>query len=98
MGAGAALAPTPQPKEARSVGRRVEKKEATGETRINLTLSAQAAERLEAIKVTMDTSSTADAVRMALRIADFVTEQASEGNDICIKKPDGSITELKLFI
>ena len=87
MGADGALA--------RSVGKA---RDDTGETRINLTLSAQAAERLEAMKVTMDASSTADAVRMALRIADFVTQEVIQGNDLCIRKADGSITEIKLFI
>ena len=50
------------------------------------------------MKETMDAPSTAEAIRAALRIADFITEQVSDGNHVCTKKPDGSITELKLFV
>lgn len=70
----------------------------SSELRINLTLSTKAMRRLEYIQTRLDASSTAETVRIALRIADFITEQIDEGNEVCIKKSDGSITEIRLFI
>ncbi len=72
-------------------------KEANKVTRISLELSDRATERLNAIRDTTDSPTTAEAIRLALRIADFVVEQAHAGNKIVIRKPDGTETEVKLF-
>ncbi len=72
-------------------------KDAVETYRLSLKLSERASKRLDAIRDTTDSSTTAEAIRLALRIADFVVEQACEGNKIVIRKPDGTESEVKLF-
>ena len=66
--------------------------------RINLTLSPRTAARLDELKDISDAASTAEVVRSALRVYDFIVEQVAEGNEVCIRSPDGTITATKIFV
>ncbi len=69
-----------------------------GVTRITLNLSDKAHMRLIKIKKVMGVTTTAEAVRNSLRVADFITEEVTKGNTLCIRDENGVLTEIKLFV
>ena len=66
--------------------------------RISLTIAPETAVRLDVLKDATHAPSTVEVVRSAIRVFDYIVEQVIEGNEVCIKKPDGSVTELKIFV
>lgn len=67
-----------------------------GSVRLQLTLKAEFAERLEALRVETHASSYSDVIREALRVYEDLVQEVKEGHRIYAREEDGTLVRIKV--
>ena len=58
----------------------------------------EAYERLQRLKEKTEANTTAQVIKSALRLYEYVIEESLKGNGFCLRKTDGKIEDLKIFL
>ncbi|WP_269764923.1 ribbon-helix-helix protein, CopG family [Burkholderia ubonensis] len=65
--------------------------------RLNLDMSVQVKEQIEALRDRMHADSMSEVIRRALAVCDFVMTQQEQGATVVLRSVDGTDTRLPLF-
>lgn len=65
--------------------------------RLNLDMSVEVKEQIEALRERMHADSMSEVIRRALAVCDFVLTQHEQGATVVVRASDGTDTRLTLF-
>lgn len=72
-------------------------KKTTKTTRVQLELAERSYERLNLLKDKTEATSYAEVMKNALRLYESIIAQHDAGKRLCLRSPDGQITEYEVF-
>ncbi len=73
-------------------------KKAVKTTRVQLELAEKSYERLSLLKEKTEATSYAEVMKNALRLYESIVAQHEAGKRLCLRSPDGHITEYEVFV
>jgi hypothetical protein len=73
-------------------------KKAVKTTRVQLELAEKSYERLSLLKEKTEATSYAEVMKNALRLYESIIAQHEAGKRLCLRGPDGLITEYEIFV
>ena len=65
--------------------------------RLHLVLPERSARRLDTLMEKTEAASYTDVLKSALRLYEAIVEETEEGNEICVRGPNGQIRSYRFF-